>query len=321
MSRTHGVVGDGSAPSNVINEGLKDLLEEGDVVALPWYGKPTPGLAAVYDYILDNEVEFVMFHTDDTKPPKSFTSADTGSTSAVTDVHHAILKTVGSGGKVLFMWDDEKAGDLIDVVFDTVAESVLVLELTNGLAPISLSLVPAPPVAAMMEEEVDPTDDAPISFTRDELGIMPVPSLRRLAEAKGLPAGVSGKANFIKVILGEELSEAALPPAPIQTTTSKVTTDLSSVQVEVVKEILDKSEPVKPSRPEVVIGMAELQRSLESVGAVPLDEATVGLLRTRALEFGTSILEHVPQGRNRSLAITALEDALDRAVKGVLTNA
>lgn len=302
MTRIHGVVGSGTAPDTVIKEGLKDLLEDGDIVMLPWYGKPTPGVAAVYDYVLDNGIEFIMYHDSGANPPSAFSTAEMGTLIAVNiNVDLAISQDVSSGGSVLVLWDTENEKymeALVTTVFDHTSEKTLVLELTNGLAPISMSLIDTPP--PQVEDEVDPTDDSPIEFTREELSIMPVGSLKRIAESKGLPDGVSGKGNYIKVILGEELSLSALPPETIQTNTSTVGA-------------------VKMTAP-TVMGVDDLKKSLADVTPSGSQVVVIDLLRTRGIEFGTAILEHVPLGRNRSLAITALEDALDRAVKGILTN-
>ena len=324
MSSIHAVIGNGTAPASVIKEGLRDILEDGDIVAIPWYGKPTDGLAAVYDYILDNNIDFVMLHHKSNEPAKAFTSAQNGSTIVMDNVNASLLTTVGQGGKVLFLWDDrDSAADdmlkLVNFVFDNIGEQTLVLELTNGLAPISLSLAEEAPAATTDDVEVDPTDDSPTSFTREELSIMPIQSLKRMAEDNGLPEGVVGKNNYIDTILGVPLKDSAYPPL-------KAVTEFLEARVEVVKGILAKSEPVtilvpKDHKASLIMGLPELKASIDNTAIEPMDGTTVNLLKTRALEFGTSILEHVPQGRNRSLAITALEDALGRAIKGVMTDA
>lgn len=298
MSRIHAVVGSGTAPDSVIKEGLRDVLESDDIVVIPWYGKPTPGLAAVYDYVLDNSIDFIMYHDGANLPAKAFATAESGSLICCPNVDLGVIASVASGGKVLVLWDatnEAAMEELINNVFDNISEKTLTLELTNGLAPISLSLLTPEPV-----DEVDPTDDSPKEFTREELSIMPVGALKRLAESKGLPTGVTGKGNYIKVILGEELSLSALPPA-----------DTNNTNI---------SEDTKMPTP-IVIGVDDLKRSLADVTPSGTQVVIIDLLRTRGIEFGTAILEHVPTGRHRSLAITALEDALDRAVKGILTNA
>lgn len=318
MASIHGVIGNGSAPDTVIKEGLRDILGDGDILVLPWYGKPTDGLAAVYDYVLDNSIDFVMLHHKSDVPAKAFTTSTCGSIVVADNVDASVLQSIGGGGKVLFLWDDRSSAardmdKLANFIFDNLDEKTLVLELTNGLAPISLSLVDTLPDEES-STEVDPTDDSPITFSREELSIIPIQSLKRMAEDHGLPAGVVGKANYIDTILGIPLKDSALPPLK-----------LVAEGTETLDRLADKNvvhiDVVSGNKVALIMGLPELKLSLGSVGSIPLDEATVGLLRTRALEFGTSILEHVPQGRNRSLAITALEDALDRAVKGVMTNA
>lgn len=338
MSRIHALLGTGNAPKTVIQEGLRDLLEEDDVVALPWYGKPTDGLAAAYDYILDNDVQFLMYHNPDNKPPKAFTSAESGSTLEVNGVEKQILGAMANKGKVLILWDDNEAEELVNFVFDTVPESALVLELSNGLAPISLSLVPekeevTPAVTSYVED--DPTDDAPVAFTEDELNIMPVASLKRLAmETGNLPDGVSGKANYIKVILGTALPAQALPPKedlPVHVTpkAAKPYPANKPTAGPLPSQNIGKPMPVTlgdsdltlpaPTTP-VVVGYEELRASLFDHAREPSrrETETINDLTSAAFQLGEHIISNVPAGRHRSLALKALEDVVSRSVKGII---
>lgn len=328
MSRIHALLGTGNAPKTVIQEGLRDLLEEDDVVALPWYGKPTDGLAAAYDYILDNDVQFLMYHNPDNKPPKAFTSAESGSTLEVNGVEKQILGAMANKGKVLILWDDNEAEELVNFVFDTVPESALVLELSNGLAPISLSLVPekeeVTPVATSYVED-DPTDDAPVAFTEDELNIMPVASLKRLAmETGNLPDGVSGKANYIKVILGTTLPEQALPPKEAKPHPANKPTAGPPPSQNIGKPMpvtLGDSDLTLPApTTPVVVGYEELRASLFDHAREPSrrETETINDLTSAAFQLGEHIISNVPAGRHRSLALKALEDVVSRSVKGII---
>lgn len=55
----------------------------------------------------------------------------------------------------------------------------------------------------------------------------------------------------------------------------------------------------------------------------PIDPEVVKVfeaIREQAYEFAEAIFNFVPEGRNRSMAITHLEDAVMRAIKGVALN-
>jgi hypothetical protein len=335
MPVTHAVIHNGTAPATMIKECLRDATAANDVIGLPWYGRPTDGLAAVYDFVLDNQVSFVMYHTEDNVPAKAFRTAEHGSVQEVTSVSKALINAVTvPGGKIFVLWNDDDAAATaataaeVQFIFDHADPKTLVFELTNGLAPISLSLAPdAAEVSPEKEVDADPESDPTDSvsddenFSKAELEIMTVPVLKRLAEKKGLPTGVTGKTNYIKVILGQELPEASFPPGPREE--PKVDP--------IVKEAFEKVQPVtiadkdltqpKPEGWKVPTGdeaHAQLRKSLMNQTPSPQQVETIEDYRQVALRLGEFIIDNIPLGRNRSLALTALEDVVMRGVKGIL---
>lgn len=190
----YAVVGNGTAPASVIEEGLRDSLKEGDAVALVW---TTPedddGIGAVYDYILDNDIQFCLYYAEGDKVPRVFRESEVG---VVQKVKNPALKALGdiSGkGKVLFLWDTAAEDDQIDVVFDTIDEGVLVLELTNGLDPIkevAAGEIPEPSDPDL--EEVDPADapdkEDDTRFTKAELEVMAAAAVKRYGKRIGTTA-------------------------------------------------------------------------------------------------------------------------------------
>lgn len=58
-----------------------------------------------------------------------------------------------------------------------------------------------------------------------------------------------------------------------------------------------------------------------SSGQPPTNEQknSVAVLRAAVTELGALILEHVPAGRNQSIALTALEDVQMRANRGIFS--
>lgn len=327
---THAVVGDGihgpdgkPCPDSVIQEGLRDVLKPGDSLALPWYGRPTDSLAAVYDYALDNNVPFIMYHREDLVPGKALRDAETGTTAVVVDTELAVLKALGPKGKVLFLWNDDTAKVLVPFVFENSPRGTLVLELTNGLAPVSLSLAAesvSPPVEAEATaenyDEVDPTDDTPVDdsspkFTEAELNGMPVANLKKMAMDTGnWPATAHlVKPNYIKVILGQELPDASF-----------ATPQNRSVATPVTIADSDPTQPA-PSGWSPAVGddaKQKLRDSLYNRTPTPEQVTTIEAYREVAITLGDFIVDNIPVGRNRSLAITALEDVVMRGVKGIL---
>lgn len=63
---------------------------------------------------------------------------------------------------------------------------------------------------------------------------------------------------------------------------------------------------------------AQLLRSLTNVTPSPEQVERIELVRQVAKALGVAVIENVPAGRQRSLAITHLEDAAMWAVKGIV---
>lgn len=320
---TVSIIGSGTAPKAVIQESLRDLLSDGDVVAVPWYGKPTAGLEAVYDYLLDNEVSFVMYYDSDSQiPAKVFSKAEHGSVQDIANVHTALIKA--SDGKILVLWDstnDAGSEKMCESIF-TVRPDALVLDLTNGLSPIHLEDEKAE--APSRYDEEDPTDDAPASppLSRAELEGMPVPSLKRLAANTGnLPEGVTGKENYIKVILGEELPAHAFPPGKEPAKGEKPAHILDRQKAQAAKEpvTLSSGDPTQPAPTKpTIVGLDELRKSLYNQTPTAEQIQVIEAFRDKAFALGEHMVENLPVGRNRSLAMKALEDVVMRGVKGIL---
>lgn len=64
---------------------------------------------------------------------------------------------------------------------------------------------------------------------------------------------------------------------------------------------------------------AQLERNLTN--HTPTQEAIdrIGIVRTNAKSLGNLIIQHCPPSRERSLALTSLEDAVMRAVQSIVT--
>lgn len=61
-------------------------------------------------------------------------------------------------------------------------------------------------------------------------------------------------------------------------------------------------------------------RFITAAGSAPptkYQKNSVQVIKNATVELGALILEHVPEGRDRSIAMTALEDTLMRANRGI----
>lgn len=206
---THVVIGTGPCPKEAVTEALRDALSDGDTLGVAWSGSPVPeSVGAVYDYILDHEIDFVLMYADEQKVHSAFREAEHGVVQKSRNPNESLLKALD--GKVLFLWNDDDPG-LIEQVFDSVPDAT-VLELSNGLAPIILADEEAPqpeaPVAPVEEEEDD------YRYTREELEMATAYVVKRYGERMGCTAKT--KSGIIAELFDEsEWEKYAEPSAPV----------------------------------------------------------------------------------------------------------
>jgi hypothetical protein len=224
---THIIMGTGPCSEEAVTEALRDALTDGDTIAVAWSGSPVPeSLGAVYDYILDHNIDFVLFYTDEQKVHSDFREADHGIVQKVRNPNASLMKALD--GNVLFLWNDEEE-DLINFVFDTEPDAK-VLELSNGLAPISVSEnIPEVemPTPVIEEEEDD------YSYTREELETATAYVVKRYGERMGCEAKT--KAGIIAELFPEddapvtEEAPAILPVAEEPAPPKESSAELDSV--------------------------------------------------------------------------------------------
>jgi len=207
----HAVLGTGPSSEKAIVEALKDALSDGDEMAMPWVWPIPDSLSYVYKYALDHEVPFTLFYSDDAaKPPtKSFREAGSCVVQKTRDPFGACLKACDDS--VLFLWDDETAENDIQKIFAG-SESAVVLELSNGLAPIVLT-EEAPPSSELAPEEEDEEDTSILS--KEELEMMTAHAVKRYGERRGCEA--TTKTGIIEELFGAEVESA-----PVSTSESDI---------------------------------------------------------------------------------------------------
>jgi hypothetical protein len=277
---THAIIGTGETSEKALHESLKDALEDGDSVSIIWSGKPNETVEALYDYILDHEIEFTMFYTDEAHPPKVFRTADTGVTQKSRNPIVAAAKSVANRGKVLLLWDDDEQDDYVNA-HDAAPDGTLFMELSNGLTPVSFE-DPAEGLPDIEEPEVEEEDDEEVSFTREELLNMPAATVKRYGAKAGCKAAT--KTGIIEELFPEgeeepEVEEEA--PAPKSSTL----------------DVLDSVKFKKDSNEEDTWAYLRSRH-----GGTDIDNA--GLL------FCSVLLSTLPFGKERASAITKVQEAM-----------
>jgi hypothetical protein len=136
------VGGTGNASANVIESGLKD--SQGEWFHILWTGKPTAGQARVMDWMIDHSAKFTVYSESGKVPPAVGQAADSlvKVESLVEDTFFSALTRSENNLKVLVLFDEDESGEPTDLtqrlVFGANDRNLDCLELTNGLAPLSV---------------------------------------------------------------------------------------------------------------------------------------------------------------------------------------
>lgn len=186
MREAYGVIGSGSASRKVIEASLNDIGLE-PMFIVPWYGKVTDGLEAVYDWVIDNDASFSIVAKDGVKAvPKALATKAT-SVTVVEDVDAQILSTLKNReveGMALVLWDQEKETYSVGVASQAIDLRLPTLELTNGLVPIILDDDSAKEESELVVEDEMP-DIGDTQYERETLEMMPAALVKRMAKDKG----------------------------------------------------------------------------------------------------------------------------------------
>ena len=209
----YAIIGTGAASEASIKESLTDILSPDDTILIGWFGRPMPeSIETVYGYLLDNEVQFSLYHRPEQEVTRHFRDADN---CVVTQSRHPVDAMLKEADEVLFLWDDDEndaTPSLIQYVMDHINEGVQVKELSNGLAPIIIDYEMPEPEPATSEDDEEEDDTR---FTRDELEVMTAAAVKRYGDRLGLEAKT--KSGIIEELFGateEEPLQVALQRNP-----------------------------------------------------------------------------------------------------------
>lgn len=208
--KIYGIAGRGHAKASVVMTAIKDSTEAGGTFILPFYKEESAIMHKVYTHFEDDSDAVEMWVSNKPKDPEfSFveeTDFARGTAWSDDDVDHQIVVNLIDFNQedeafLLLLWDDDNAELMTDLTVKAIEGGVQVLDLANGLAPITIESDEEEPDETPVEEDKD--EDVAGSFTYEELVAMPMASLKRMASALGheLPSRPT-KGDLAEMILG-----------------------------------------------------------------------------------------------------------------------
>jgi len=134
--------GTGNASANVIESGLSDL--KGSWFHILWTGKPTAGQARVLDWMIDHSAKFTVYTESGKVPPAVGQASDSivKVDSLVEDAFFQAQTRSENSLAVLVLYDEDETKEATELtqslVFGANDRNLVCLELTNGLAPLTV---------------------------------------------------------------------------------------------------------------------------------------------------------------------------------------
>jgi len=208
MREAYGVIGSGSASRKVIEASLNDIGLE-PVFVIPWYGKVTPGLEAVYDWVVDNDAAFSVVAKDGVKAVPKILAEKASSVTVVDDVDTHIINVLKNReveGLALVLWDQDKETYSVSIASKAIDLRLPTLELTNGLVPIVLDDDSSGEKSETPEDELP--DIGETNYERETLEMMPAALVKRMAKDKGFAP--KSKEEAVNMLSGESESNSTV---------------------------------------------------------------------------------------------------------------
>lgn len=195
MRKIYGIIGAGKFSVKAVRTALDDL-EKDAVFYVPF--ARSAGMEDVYDWLIDNEREFIVIGN----PGKVLREyAAEVRSSDMDDINISVIKYLqDTDATVLVLWEDgiEKA------VLKAHAEGHKILELSNGLAPITIEDDPEPVAVPEPDDEEEISSD----LSREELEAMPIAAVKRYAVTKDVDIKGLTKGEIIESLFGNLPVEA-----------------------------------------------------------------------------------------------------------------
>jgi hypothetical protein len=133
------IAGRGDVSSEVLAEGLKDL-GAGHTFFVPWVGSqntaPTEGMKKVYDFLVDNTLDFVLLAKDRASVHPAVATAASQVVESGNVSPELNFDNVPPDATALVLWSDEFPQHSEGLVCDYFDRGHTLLDLSNGLVPI-----------------------------------------------------------------------------------------------------------------------------------------------------------------------------------------
>lgn len=181
MLNTYAVLGTGDTSKGIIEDSLRELSSGGAFIVTATT-KLSASEKRVLDWVSDNEVPYVLIHNQEAQD-KYVDHADVVYEFAEEEFVTKSLKLLAkSSGTLLLLWDENRNREMEDICLQAADLGIKILDLTNGLVPITVEAEDKPEpvhVAPAEEVEVEP-------FSREEMLSMSIGVLRKSAKAQGV---------------------------------------------------------------------------------------------------------------------------------------
>ena len=154
--------GTGNTQANVIESGLSDLKD--NWFHIMWTGKPTAGQARVLDWMIDHSAKFTIYSESGKVPPAVGQAADAviKVDDIVEDTFFSALVHSENSLEVLVLYAEDESKEATDLtqrlVFGAHDRKLKCLELTNGLAPLTVDSGHATPEAPRKPQDAPKVD-------------------------------------------------------------------------------------------------------------------------------------------------------------------
>lgn len=196
MKATYGIIGSGEASVKAIQAALNDLGTDNAFI-VPY--RRNASMESVYDWLIDNEVEFTVVGGNPGRilnecakriiPLEKGAPIDMG-------VIDELSRSVNPS--LLVMWSEDSKKEILEAA----SAGWKIMELTNGLAPITVEDEDEEEIAA----EVSPVETAAeeveesTTLTKEELAGMPIAAVKRYAYVQGVDVKGKNKQEIIDTL-------------------------------------------------------------------------------------------------------------------------
>lgn len=162
----YGIIGGGTCPKNIIEDGLRELGIEGNTFVVVGTRKPSPNEERVYDFLIENEATYEVATFPDAVSPRILVENAAGTVELGQLLPDFLDMLVDNDGVLLLLWDESNEQLMSDIATTAYDNKLIVKELSNGLTPIAVQ-------------------DAPTPFSKEEIASMPLAVQKRNTTSAG----------------------------------------------------------------------------------------------------------------------------------------